>query len=178
MAHATASTRTLLQALLAAALAAALPGAMALSGEPPEKVGATREVTAPPGRTGASAENAQPTAADKKPEAAAQGGKNAKGAKPPHPSKIAPRRSVRLILDDMPGASRPVGVQPIPLPSQHAVPAPVLTIPGPTTFIPSGCQGAGCTDPHGNRYQGGVGTTLIGPQGRLCSHNGITVQCF
>lgn len=141
--------------LFAASVATAMVGGFAAATEPPEKVGATREVVAPPGR----------------------GMVRTPATQAPKKKPLKPRRSVPQIVDSVPSAARPVGVQPIPLPAQHAIPAPV-TIPGPTTFIPSGCQGAACTDSSGNRYQGGVGTTLIGPEGRLCSHNGVTVQCF
>ncbi|UUZ50026.1 hypothetical protein LP420_08235 [Massilia sp. B-10] len=47
-----------------------------------------------------------------------------------------------------------------------SVPAPALPqpIPSPQT--------------NGGAYKGGVGNALIGPDGKLCSNNGITVQCF
>lgn len=63
-----------------------------------------------------------------------------------------------------------------------AVYAPQLTpridptpVPPPTTL---NCVGATCSDANGGSYRGGVGTSLIGPQGRICNNNGITVQCF
>ena len=147
--------------LLAAVLGAVLAGAMAHATPPPPRVGETP---------------------DSVPRAAAKGAPQAgagKGApKTDVPQKKVPpkRRVVHQAFDGMPGVAPPVGVQ--PLPSPLAAPAPMTVIPGPTTFIPNGCQGASCSDSAGNRYQGGIGTTLIGPNGRLCSNNGITVQCF
>jgi hypothetical protein len=90
--------------------------------------------------------------------------------------KPAKRRAVRQNLDDAPAPARvvsrarptpaaPVGVQPLPSP----VAAPQIL---------NGCPGGACTDATGARYHGGVGTTLLSPQGRMCSNNGITVQCF
>lgn len=139
--------------LLAVLLSSALFHGMALATEPPPRVGATPLVQGEAGRAAPKAD-----ASKKKPQ--------------------QKRRAVYQVFDGMPGTAPPVGVQPLPSPSPLAPPASMTAVPGPTTFLPSGCHGAACSDPAGNRYQGGVGTTLIGPQGRLCSNNGITVQCF
>ena len=40
------------------------------------------------------------------------------------------------------------------------------------------CDAGGCTDTSGARYNGGVGNTLIGPQGQLCTKGVVNAQCF
>lgn len=88
--------------------------------------------------------------------------------------KPAKRRSVRQNLDDAPA---PVIYSPRLNPAAPAaVPLPAPVAPSP--LILNGCPGGACTDANGTRYHGGVGTTLLSPQGRVCSNNGITVQCF
>jgi hypothetical protein len=42
----------------------------------------------------------------------------------------------------------------------------------------NGCDAGGCNDASGARFNGGVGTTLIGPQGQLCTKGPVTAQCF
>lgn len=89
------------------------------------------------------------------------------------PRKPVKRRSVQQVIEPTPriGAEpyRPILEvrPPIPLPQ---------TIPGPVRM--NSCDGAGCTDVNGNRFNGGVGTTLIGPQGQLCNKGPVTAQCF
>jgi len=56
-----------------------------------------------------------------------------------------------------------------------AAPAATATPPGPGVI--NSCDPGGCTDSNGVRYNGGVGTTLLGPQGRVCHRNGALVQC-
>lgn len=97
-------------------------------------------------------------------------------AKPdPAPAKKpAKRRAVRQIIDGMPAPAAPPAPyvpQPVPQPAPHPVPQPApaavlqpMPIPTPQT--------------ENGGYKGGVGTTLLSPQGRLCSNNGIMVQCF
>ncbi|WP_426100641.1 hypothetical protein [Massilia sp. TSP1-1-2] len=95
--------------------------------------------------------------------------------KPAPAKKPAQRRAVRQVLDD--------DVRPAPPP---AVYAPQLTSPPSSLPVPGvapgplnlNCVGATCTDANGGRFNGGVGTTLISPQGKLCNNNGMTVQCF
>ena len=87
------------------------------------------------------------------------------------------RRAVRQILDDdnrpaaPPAVYAPTLTPPTvqPQPQVHGVP------PAPATL---NCIGGACTDSNGARFNGGVGTTLISPQGKLCNNNGMTVQCF
>ena len=40
------------------------------------------------------------------------------------------------------------------------------------------CGAGGCTDTSGARYNGGVGNTVIGPQGQLCMKGVVNAQCF
>ncbi len=93
--------------------------------------------------------------------------------KPPPKRKPLKRRSVQQVIEPTPriGAEpyRPILEvrPPIPLPQ---------TIPGPVRM--NSCDAAGCTDINGNRFNGGVGTTLIGPQGQLCNKGPVTAQCF
>lgn len=92
------------------------------------------------------------------------------------------RRAVRQQLDD---DIRPLPTVPSAAPSVHY--GPRLTPPGtatpatpgvpPAPILPN-CIGDSCRDPNGGRFNGGVGTTLISPEGKLCNNNGMTVQCF
>jgi hypothetical protein len=91
--------------------------------------------------------------------------KKEKAAKP-LPAK---RRAVRQVLDD---DVRPAA------PATVAAPALARPMPGvPPAPVTLNCMGSTCTDANGGRYNGGIGTTLIGPQGQLCNDNGMTVQC-
>ena len=99
------------------------------------------------------------------------------------PKKPIKRRAVQQIIDGMPPSTpapngpvygpRLTPSTPLPLPST----LPPSAAPPPRTTINS-CDAGGCTDTNGTRYNGGVGNTLLSPTGRLCSNNGITVQCF
>lgn len=113
--------------------------------------------TEPPPRAGA-------TAGDVKPATGAD--QQAPKRKPPK------RRAVHQIIDGMPASAPPPQSY---RPSLHPAPA-SMAPPGPA--IGHGCSGPACLDNAGGSYKGGVGTTLISPQGRLCSNNGMTVQCF
>ena len=95
---------------------------------------------------------------------------------PVMPPKRKPikRRSVQQVVEPTPR----IGVAP---PSY----GPTLT-PRPPTASPdplpapvriNGCDAGGCNGSNGARYNGGVGTTLLSPEGRLCHNNGVTVQC-
>ncbi len=135
---------------------------------------ATAGATEPPPRPGATP---FPPAAEADADVKAAPPKPDAQKKDPSAKKPAPRRRAVYQQFDRPlMTTPPVGAQPLPTPIP--TPAPVQVVPGPTTFIPNGCLGGNCNDPGGNRYQGGVGTTLIGPQGKLCSNNGVTVQCL
>jgi hypothetical protein len=94
--------------------------------------------------------------------------KDAKPVKPP-----PKRRAVWQVIDPV----RPIGSA-APEPYR-----PILTPPAPTAPRPPGpvqlnCGAAGCSDMNGNRYQGGVGNTLLDSQGRTCTQIGTTAQCF
>ncbi|NHZ61723.1 hypothetical protein [Massilia genomosp. 1] len=103
-----------------------------------------------------------------------------------HPGKSAlprpappKRRAVRQIVDGMPAHGPRLDAPPAlppgprPLPSTLAPPA----IAPPPAVI-SGCDAGGCTDVNGVRYNGAAGNSVIGPQGRSCTNNGVVVQCF
>ena len=107
--------------------------------------------------------------------------------KPPHPAKPATRpplkrRSVQMTVDGMPAASPPAVYTPTLTPQ---LPTSSLPTPSPSSAVRApdrpalinSCDAGGCTGTDGVRYNGGVGTTLIGPQGRPCQKNGATVQC-
>jgi hypothetical protein len=85
-------------------------------------------------------------------------------------AKPVKRRAVRQVLDDDVRPAAPATVPPpaIARPMPGVPPAPVTL----------NCMGSTCTDASGGRFNGGVGTTLISPSGKLCSNNGMTVQCF
>lgn len=89
--------------------------------------------------------------------------------------KPAKRRAVRQHLDDTPA---PVNYSPRPTPAAPVGVQPLQSPVAPPPQILNGCPGGACTDATGARYHGGVGTTLLSPEGRVCSNNGITVQCF
>jgi hypothetical protein len=149
--------------LMLAILSSVMVCSNAWATERPPRIGATAPVANP--------ETKADTKADAKvaPQTEAKPAANTSGKKP------AKRRAVRQILDDTPppvvysprlNPAVPVGVQPLPAP----VPA--------SPHILNGCNGGACTDASGARYHGGVGTTLLSPEGRMCSNNGVTVQCF
>lgn len=95
--------------------------------------------------------------------------------------KPAPRRrSVQQIIATVPpplaGPSYgPTLTAPAPAPAPARGMAPVS--PPPPAALGT-CQGGACTDAAGATYYGGVGNAVISSQGRLCSRNGQTVQCF
>lgn len=128
--------------------------------DPPPRVGATRS---------------EPAVAPKvPPKVPPKAPPQAEPAAQPHApgKKPVKRRCTRQIPYEM----APVTAPPVSAPRLN--PAPAGAAPLPSPLILNGCPGAGCTDSSGARYQGGVGNTLLGPDGRACSNNGITVQCF
>ena len=138
-----------------ALLAAVWPGAAALATDPPPRAGAE------PGEVRAQAKPAPPP-----PATAAQ------------PKKPVKRRAVAAQLDD--GMTPPsYGPRLDPPQARRAppslAPSPSSIPPGP--IIMNGCEGGHCMDQSGTRYNP-VGTTLLSPQGRLCSNNGISVSCY
>lgn len=119
--------------------------------------------TTPPPRVGAVPDQAQPA-----PAPAAQAGVD----KPV--KKTIKRRSVRQNIDATPRVSVPQAYGP-----QLAPPLPQAGVPPPPApLMLNGCNGGVCLDANGRQYHGGVGTTLLSPEGRVCSNNGIAVQCF
>ncbi len=90
------------------------------------------------------------------------------------------RRSVQMTVDGMPASAPPAVYAPTLTP--RPAPSPIVTSPSvglapPAPVIMNSCDGGGCFGTDGKRYNGAVGNVLIGPQGRMCTNNGITVQC-
>ncbi len=151
--------------LIPAILLSALLGSHALAIDPPPRVGAVRDAPKPvaPAVPADAAVLAQP--------------KDAKAAPPQKPPAKAPkRRSVYQIIDPVPRVQSPIVYGPVlgPPTAVQPMPAPVPANP----VILNGCNGGACLDASGAQYRGGVGSVLISPEGRACSNNGITVQCF
>lgn len=191
--------------LILALLSATLLFPEALATEPPPRVGAVKDAsrseppqpqpkasTDPQAAVKAAESEAKERAADKPDtttEARGDGketaevktdakGKPVKPLDPPPGSKKpVKRRAVAAQLDDglNPPAYRPrlAPVVPMPPVPGTAMPSPVPSGP----VILNGCPGGACTDHSGARYNP-VGTTLISPQGRMCSNNGISVSCY
>lgn len=96
----------------------------------------------------------------------------AKKNKPAPKKAPQKRRAVTQVIEGTPRIAAP----------RPSAPSPILTLPpappspGPAPIMR--CDGGGCVDASGTRYNGGVGTTLLSPQGKLCNKNGVTVQCF
>lgn len=131
--------------------------------DPPPRYGATRQARpAVPARPAAERLDPATAATDKidpaRPDTEAS-------------RKKPKRRAVYQQFDDIPTRLEPSAVY-APKLSPRIDPTPV---PPPTTL---NCVGAACTDASGGSYRGGVGTSLISPQGRICNNNGITVQCY
>lgn len=125
--------------------------------------------TEPPPRVGSVPD--RPASMPKPADPAAEQGPDKKTAKKPAKKPIK-RRSVQQIIDPTPPPLPPVTSPRLNLP------APPAAQPLPAPLILNGCNGGACTDANGQQYHGGVGTTLLSPQGRVCSNNGITVQCL
>jgi hypothetical protein len=137
--------------LILAILSSALLCTPAWATEPPPRAGAVRDEVkpAPPARPGKETPNKKP----------------------------AKRRAVHQIIDGMPAPAPPQAYGPTLNPAP-AIAQPMASPVPPGPAIGNGCTGPACLDAGGGSYKGGVGTTLISPQGRLCSNNGMTVQCF
>lgn len=87
------------------------------------------------------------------------------------------RRAVRQIVDGMPAYGPRLNAPPVPvsaLPAPSSAPSPVA----PPPAVINRCDAGGCTDVNGARYNGAAGNTVIGPQGRSCTANGGTIECF
>lgn len=93
------------------------------------------------------------------------------------------RRSVQQRIESMP-ASPPIvtdGYRPTLHPQPPRTPS--ASVQGVTGVAPAPaqinrCDGGGCIDASGARYNGGVGNTVIDSQGRNCTRTGVNVQCF
>jgi len=89
------------------------------------------------------------------------------------------RRAVPAVIGTMPAPSAPQAYGPVlhELAPQTTMPAPAPPgLPPPATI--TGCIGNQCNDTSGKSYQTGVGNTALDPNGRLCTRNGQTMQCF
>jgi len=167
---------------------AALACGSAMAQERPPKVGETRD---PPKEVPAASEkNAAPVRQGEMPtEKSAEPAKRTETPleKAVEPGKANPtkdertkkpplkRRAVHQVVETMPRNSSPISYGPVLTPPS-ARPLPSVMPPSP---VPIGsCLGASCTDTGGTHYNGGVGTTLLSPSGRLCNNNGTTVSCF
>lgn len=92
---------------------------------------------------------------------------------PPPRRKPLKRRSVQQVIEPTPR----IVTEPYRPILEVRPPAPLpQTIPGPVRM--NSCDGASCTDVNGARFNGGIGTTLIGPQGQLCNKGLVNAQCF
>jgi hypothetical protein len=90
----------------------------------------------------------------------------------------------RVLKECYQGSGRsPTLQKPISIGADRKADAPLKPAPAtPTIAIPSGpsvlttCDGGGCWDNLGRRYNG-TGTTLIGPTGKLCIRSGDWIEC-
>lgn len=57
-------------------------------------------------------------------------------------------------------------------------PPATLPAPVPPPVRMNSCDGGGCTDTSGVRYNGGPGPVLTSPQGQLCVRGIVNAQCF
>jgi len=80
----------------------------------------------------------------------------------------AERARTQAELDRLrrPAVLPPVAVPPAAPPALPAPPSPVTT-----------CDGAGCWDAAGRRYNQGAGSTFFRSDGRVCQQIGATMQC-
>lgn len=104
------------------------------------------------------------------------------------PRAAMPRRPVpQIITPTPPVAAAPdprLSWAPILTPAAPLAPAPGVlraapagSSPGPSAPIPVTCDAGGCRDPSGAYYHGPPGQ-VIGPAGRVCTHNGVWMTCF
>jgi hypothetical protein len=93
--------------------------------------------------------------------------------KPIAPARPSKRRSVSGSSNRRPHRRRRCRRTPAVRAPGAPLPEP---LPAPVRF--SGCDAGGCNDTSGQRYLGGVGNTLLGPQGQLCTRGAVGAQCF
>jgi hypothetical protein len=123
--------------------------------------------------------SAQPEPQSPAKAAAAKPPAKAKEAKPVKPPPK--RRAVWQVIDPVRpiGSAAPEPYRPTLTPPAPTAPLPsAITAPPPPGPVQLNCGPAGCSDMNGNRYQGGVGNTLLDGQGRTCTRMGTTAQCF
>ena len=152
------------------AILAAAPGQ---AQERPPRLGEQPEAARP-----ASSPARQDEKASKAPkvEQAAKDAKEVEDAK--SAKKPVRRRAVPMIVERMPGPAAPAVYGPVlAVPSPAPMPAAMTPAAPPAPVFLNGCDAGGCNGSNGVRYNGGVGTTLLSPEGRLCNNNGVTVQC-
>lgn len=93
------------------------------------------------------------------------------------------RRAVHALVGAMPAAPAPVTYGPTlttPQPVPTSVPTTAATQIRPAPSRPAivnSCDSGGCIDTNGVRYNGPVGGAMIGPGGKACHNNGVTMQC-
>jgi hypothetical protein len=128
--------------------------------------------------TSGMAQDAPPAARQPEPEAVPLKPDPARLKKP-----LPKRRSVQQRIETMP-ASPPIvtdGYRPTLHPQPPRAPLPSVQAatgmpPAPAQI--NSCDGGGCIDTSGARYNGGVGNTVLDSQGRNCTRTGVNVQCF
>ena len=138
--------------------------------ERPPRLGDRPETATPPSR---------PAPEDAKDVKDVKDNKDAKDVTDPKAAKKPlRRRAVPMIVDRMPGPAAPAVYGPVlTVPSPAPMPAVSTPVTPSSPVLINGCDAGGCNGSNGARYNGGVGTTLLSPEGRLCHNNGVTVQC-
>ncbi|MBC7456089.1 MAG: hypothetical protein H7335_20795 [Massilia sp.] len=123
-------------------------------------------------------ERAQPPVAPAPIPAPAASAASPPGAAAPRTGRVPiQRRAVQQVIVPTPRIGpEAYGPTLVPrAPGAAAAPsAAPLALPLPTSH----CDAGGCLDTRGARYNGGVGNTLIGPQGRLGIKGVVKAQCF
>ncbi|MEO7495181.1 MAG: hypothetical protein ABIT83_02470 [Massilia sp.] len=156
---------------LCVAVSMGIGGSAARAAEPPVATQPEQATATPPAET----------VVPDKPQQAAQPPKSTQASPAKPPAKPSPprRRAVQQIISSTvspPPASPPPSYGPVltrSAPLASPLPAP---LPGSPRI--NSCDGGGCTDTSGARYNGGVGNAVISPQGQLCNRTGATLQCF
>ncbi len=110
-------------------------------------------------------------AQEQAPAAKAAAGQCAGPAVPPRRKPVR-RRSVQQVIEPTPPIVTD-GYRPT-LVTRPLAPAP-LPVPPPVRM--NSCDGGGCTDTGGARYNG-PGPAVTGPQGQLCVKGIVNAQCF
>ena len=118
---------------------------------------------------------AQPPVAPAPIPAAAASAASPSGAGAPRTGRVPiQRRAVQQVVVPTPRIG-PEAYGPTLVPRAPGAPsAAPLALPLPTSH----CDAGGCLDTRGARYNGGVGNTVISPQGRLCIKGVVNAQCF